>query len=187
MNVVVVNISAGVLSFDNLCEVYQIPFDRAAEALLARNVNVVVAGGNEVGIHFPACSEVAIGVAATDPQEKYMIPSRFSEDEDIVSLGNFIEVPTKQNGELYMKASGTSMASPTVSGVVALIQSRHSIPAGEIAELLKTTGILISAPQGSVKEEIPLVNAGRAIAEVNLDSARKSHSLSTQIFPLLSK
>ena len=116
-----------------------------------------------------------------------MIPSRFSEDEDIVSLGNFIEVPTKQNGELYMKASGTSMASPTVSGVVALIQSRHSIPAGEIAELLKTTGILISAPQGSVKEEIPLVNAGRAIAEVNLDSARKSHSLSTQIFPLLSK
>ncbi len=85
------------------------------------NVTLVAAAGNEGNSKptCPACYDVVIAVGAID--QSYNIATWSNRNPDLVSPGvNILSTWPKNR---YAYASGTSMACPHVSGIVAVIQS----------------------------------------------------------------
>ncbi|HLC31318.1 MAG TPA: S8 family serine peptidase [Candidatus Nanoarchaeia archaeon] len=105
-----------------------------------RNVLVVVAAGNSgsAGISLPGCISYSTTVGAVDSNNKVASFSGRGNALDIVSPG--VSLYSAWLGNSYVLASGTSMATPVVSGVVALIRSAHPDYSDEQVEsaLLKT-------------------------------------------------
>lgn len=94
---------------------------------VAAGVTIVCAAGNDAYEHagYPAAYEETIAVSALN--QGYAFASSYSNygpEIDIAAQGTGIYSSTLEND--YTSLSGTSMACPVVSGVVALIKSLHS-------------------------------------------------------------
>jgi len=90
-----------------------------------RNVFVVVAAGNSgnAGISIPGCISYSTTVGAVDSSDKVASFSGRGNALDISSPG--VSLYSAWLGSSYAAASGTSMATPVVSGVIALIKLAH--------------------------------------------------------------
>mgnify|MGYP001611952500 CR=1 FL=1 len=90
-----------------------------------KNVLVVVAAGNSgnAGVSLPGCISYSTTVGAVDSKDRIASFSGRGNSLDIVSPG--VSLYSAWLGGSYASASGTSMATPVVSGVVALIKSVH--------------------------------------------------------------
>ncbi len=90
-----------------------------------RNVLVVVAAGNSgrAGVSLPGCISYSTTVGAVDSSSKIASFSGIGNAVDITSPG--VSLYSTWLGTSYKLASGTSMATPVVSGAVALIKSAH--------------------------------------------------------------
>ena len=90
-----------------------------------RNVMVVVAAGNRgrSGVSLPGCISYSTTVGAVDSFNKIASFSGVGNAVDITSPG--VSIYSTWLGTSYKLASGTSMATPMVSGTVALIKSAH--------------------------------------------------------------
>jgi subtilisin family serine protease len=88
----------------------------------AAGIIIVAASGNEhTQCGFPAAYDECIAVGAVDPGFEKASFSNFGSEVDVAAPGVQIFSTYKDSG--YAKLSGTSMATPIVSGCVAVIQS----------------------------------------------------------------
>ena len=114
----VINISISGKGSDSL--------DLAIEALHRQGLIVVVAAGNDGRLaseYSPARSIHAISVGSTNLNDEMSLFSNFGKALDILAPGEYIQstIPQSRNGWM----SGTSMASPIVSGAMALVVCRN--------------------------------------------------------------
>lgn len=90
-----------------------------------RGVIVVVAAGNSgsPGVSLPGCVSYSTTVGAVDNKDRIASFSGRGNSVDITAPG--VNIYSAWLGNNYKTASGTSMATPMVSGAVALIKSAH--------------------------------------------------------------
>ena len=116
------------------------------EKAIDNNITVVVASGNKISdtaLIYPANDNNVITVAAVDEYKHPYLKSNYGSCVDIAAPGVKIEssIPTGSNdGLLYEKRSGTSMATPFVSAAAAIIKSIYPNSTPEqIKDRLKNT------------------------------------------------
>jgi type VII secretion-associated serine protease mycosin len=117
----------------------------AVESALASNVVVVAAAGNDgssAGASYPAAYPGVVGVGASTVFNTRASFSNYGSGLDITAPGEGIwstETPLDR-GLYYGDKSGTSMASPFVAGVAALVRSQNpTISQNRIAVHLQAT------------------------------------------------
>ncbi|MFX0006000.1 MAG: S8 family peptidase, partial [Candidatus Hermodarchaeota archaeon] len=101
------------------------------------NVMVIAAAGNSNtdALHYPAAYQEVIAVSATDQEDNKATFSNFGDWINISAPGVDImsTVPYYTKNVYYMYASGTSMATPHVSGFTALLMSAY--PTRSVSEI----------------------------------------------------
>ena len=115
------------------------------------NVMVIAAAGNSNSdsLHYPAAYQEVIAVSATDQNDNKASFSNFGDWVDISAPGVAImsTVPYETKSTYYMSASGTSMATPHVSGFAALLMSMFpTSSASEIETLIYETSLDLGNP-----------------------------------------
>lgn len=116
----------------------------------------------EQNIVYPAKYNSVISVSSMNQNENISSFSSVGDEVDIMAPGS--SIPSTYLNNEYIKLSGTSMASPHVSGVVSLLIDVGYTTPSEIETRLKNTSerILDSCSEGS-----GLVNAESAVANTN--------------------
>jgi subtilisin family serine protease len=151
--------------------------DQAMLAALDRAVEqrryVICAAGNEgrdQSIHYPARWPLAVAVGAVDRTGRLASFSSRGNELDICAPGESVLSTWKNGG--YARLSGTSMAAPFVSGVVALMlaaqrNSGSTAPAFDQRKLLarlKETAVDAGAPGHDPQYGYGLIDPERLIA-----------------------
>lgn len=134
-----------------------VAFQTAIDAAVARGTTVVVAAGNSSGdaaAEQPASCNNVITVSAVGPSGTIASYSNFGAVVDVAGPGGTGSAPaadnvlstlnlgtTVQGAEAYAWYAGTSMASPHVAGVAALIQSASATPKtpAQVKKILENT------------------------------------------------
>ncbi|MCZ6681334.1 MAG: S8 family serine peptidase [Candidatus Poribacteria bacterium] len=139
----------------------------------ARGVLLVAAAGNESASQaiFPAAYRKVMAVASTQQREQRFYQSNFGASIDIGAPGNVI-LSTQINNR-YRLLSGTSMATPHVVGVAALIMSkRPGLTHDEVRQILvSTTEPITESPE---LVDAGNLNAVRALMASGILQARIS-------------
>lgn len=129
----------------------------------SRGVVIVVAAGNEATSqpNYPAATEPAIAVAATNPRDEKPGFSNYGPWIALSAPGSSILSTHWDGSASYRWMSGTSMAAPHVTGVIALLLSiRPSLTIAEVGEILRST----ADPLGDTTLGAGRLNAAQAIA-----------------------
>jgi hypothetical protein len=121
-------------------------FDSAIDAAYNAGIVSVFASGNNGymnGISYPGCSLNAIAVGATDKLDNIASFSNRGQLLDILAPG--VSITSTKANNLYGVLSGTSQATPHVSGVVALLSHYASLRGmtltpDQIKQILQNTG-----------------------------------------------
>ena len=107
---------------------------------MSKGVVVVAAMGNDntAAPSYPAAYTDVIAVAATDSADHRASFSNTGPHIDISAPG--VGVVSTYWDDTYASLSGTSMASPHVAGVAALVLSRNrALTAADVGNILRTT------------------------------------------------
>lgn len=113
---------------------------KAVNNAVNKGAVVVVAAGNDgqYGLSTPACASKAIAVGAIDKNKSVVGFSSKGPELDIVAPGYKINSTIPSNG--WGKLSGTSMAAPHVSGVVALmLEANPLLSSADVKSILSET------------------------------------------------
>ncbi|MFN8671320.1 MAG: S8 family serine peptidase [Candidatus Sericytochromatia bacterium] len=150
-----------------------ITLETAVKYALDHNVSVVVAAGNDRADgnkrNYLAAINGVIGVGATDQNDKITFFSNSGDYVSVAAPGYDIISTTPSILKLkeYRKMSGTSMASPEVAGVVALLKSKYGEKATPswVKERLQKTATDLGEPGRDDLYGNGLVNALKALSD----------------------
>lgn len=112
-------------TYKGFCDSILPDLTNAIKYAVGRGVIVVVAAGNSggAGVSIPGCISYSTTVGAVDSKDKITTFSGKGSAVDIVAPG--VNIYSAWLGTSYVTASGTSMATPIVSGTAALIKFAH--------------------------------------------------------------
>jgi subtilisin family serine protease len=112
----------------------------------AHGTLVIAAAGNAGSqVFYPAAYPDAIAVAATDQNDQRLWFSCYGPEVDLSAPGSFIYSTCL--GDSYCSKSGTSMATPHVAGLAALLWSQHpDYTPDQVMQRLRSTAQDINAP-----------------------------------------
>jgi serine protease len=113
----------------------------------------VAANGNDSAssVSYPAAYSECLAVSALDQNEDLASYSNYGPNTDVAAPGTDV-LSTWTTSTKYKRISGTSMATPVVSGVAGLAASQYSVTVSELRTHLKNTAVdvgLSSDEQGS--------------------------------------
>lgn len=169
--------------------------DSAVNNLISRGVTMVVAAGNSTAdacLSSPSRVTQAITVAASTNTDGFASYSNYGSCVDLIAPGSAIYSSWNSGDSNYSTLSGTSMATPFVSGYVASVLSLGYQTASSISNLLKTnaTSNVISNVVGSTANlllytsgsnsipVIPTAKAPSAPSELLATAQKRAASLS---------
>ncbi len=119
----------------------------AVEYATRHGVVVVAAAGNDGRevYHWPSAHEAAIAVASTTASDTRSSFSNLGDFVDVAAPGSSI-ISVRMNGG-YVNMSGTSMATPHVAGLAALVLGRNpSLSPVEVRGIIENTAVDLGAP-----------------------------------------
>lgn len=119
---------------------YSSSFQDAINYAYNRDVLVIAAAGNDAtsSTHYPSSYDHVISVGSTTSTDELSDFSNYGSNIDVTAPGSSIYSTVPYNSYSYY--SGTSMASPVVAGVAALIKSYdYSLSADSITDRLTST------------------------------------------------
>ena len=114
--------------------------DRGPQRLPTRGTLIIAAAGNDgdATLNYPAAYPEVVSVAATDRNDARASFSNANADVEIAAAG--VDVLSTKRGGGYVAFSGTSMATPHVAGVAAIIAARNpSFSGAQIRAKLQTS------------------------------------------------
>ncbi|GIQ67999.1 peptidase S8 [Xylanibacillus composti] len=141
-----------------------------------RDVVLIAATGNDNTEQpgYPAAYPEVFAVSATDPYNRRAFFSNYGDYVDVVAPGENIASTYMQNQ--YAALSGTSMASPHVAALAALIRSVNPLLSNaEVMDLMRETAIDLGA-EGKDKEY------GYGLIDVNTALERASQAKSSILY-----
>ena len=145
----VINISIGLYTKSTALE-------KAVKYAIGKGVSIVSSAGNEAKsskMHLPSMIKGVIEVSATTKDDKFAPFSNFAQQVSVSAPGDkiFSTMPTYQveltakAGKSYGTLSGTSMSSPVVTGLVALLKSQDpSLTPAKIKEKIEASSVSLS-------------------------------------------
>jgi subtilisin len=134
------------------------------DQLRSLGIATVIASGNDGftdGIGFPACISSAVSVGSTTKSDNVSVFSNSAPILDLLAPGSSITAPVP-GGSAGVK-SGTSMATPHVTGAWAVLKQNPAASVTEVLNLLTTNGVSITdARNGLVRPRISIGLPGPA-------------------------
>jgi subtilisin family serine protease len=135
----------------------------AAQYMKNKGGVVVVAAGNSGSDPGYAASDTLVAVSATGSSDSRASWSSFGNYVDVAAPG--VGIWTTARGGGYSAPSGTSFASPTTAGVVALIMGANgALSPDEVQVVLKNTADDLGDPGTDVYYGAGRINAAQAVA-----------------------
>ena len=119
----------------------------AVRYALARGVIVLAAAGNESSAapQYPAAYDGVVAVGASDDRDRLWSGSSYGPWVDLAAPGKFIFSLALEGG--FERRSGTSFATPIVSGLAALVLSAHpSLAGSDVATALRSGTVPLLEP-----------------------------------------
>ncbi|MFC2131189.1 S8 family peptidase [Bacteroidota bacterium] len=121
-----VNNNIDVINMSLSATVDEQSFHDAIMATYNAGITMVCAAGNDYGsVAYPAKYSETIAVSATDINDAFASFSNKGPEIDVAAPG--VNIYSTYKGDAYKTYSGTSMASPHVAGVAALIIAKYSL------------------------------------------------------------
>ncbi|MFC5367444.1 S8 family serine peptidase [Salinirubrum litoreum] len=113
----------------------------------------IAANGNDSSgsVSYPAAYSECLAVSALDQNENLATYSNYGPNTDVAAPGTDV-LSTWTTSTKYKRISGTSMATPVVSGVAGLAQAQYDLSPADLRSHLKATAVdvgLSSDEQGS--------------------------------------
>ncbi len=140
------------------------PMEEACQYAAQHGVLLVAASGNDgqQAIGFPAALSQCIAVGATSTDSRLAYFSNYGPEQEVVTPG--VSILSCAPGGQYVQADGTSMASPQVCGVAALVLARnYGLSASEVRAILDASAIDMGVAGRDIQYGYGLVNAKRAV------------------------
>jgi subtilisin family serine protease len=125
------------------------PEERPFSDLRSAGIAPVVAAGNDSlkdSLALPACASNAVSVGATDKVTN-AVAGFSNSDPFLTLLAPGIDITSSLPGNKYGSLSGTSMATPHITGSFALLKQQHPTwSVDDITSLLRATGLPVTDP-----------------------------------------